>query len=177
MAEAKAKKAKPASDKLSENRVGKGKLVTAFGDGIKDANLVVVTRQMGLNADETRQLRVQFHKEEVGFRVSKNTLMKIALKGTPLEALGPFLSGPTALAFSKDPIAAARSPSPSPRRTTNSRSSAPSWTASCSMKRRPRNSRTCRRSMSCAPGSSACWSPPPRASPACCRRRQRSSRA
>jgi large subunit ribosomal protein L10 len=92
----------------SANRAEKEKAVTAFGGEVKDAGIVVVTQQSGLNADETRQLRVQFHKENVGFKVGKNTLVKLALKGTKLAGLEKLLRGPTALAYSKDPVAAAR---------------------------------------------------------------------
>src|ERR1700722_19915081 len=92
----------------SAKRVEKEKLVSAFGEEVKDAGIVVVTQQKGLNADETRQLRVQLHKENIGFKIGKNTLIKLAIKGTKLAGLEKLLRGPTALAFSKDPIAAAR---------------------------------------------------------------------
>jgi len=93
---------------LSANRVAKEHAVTAIGGDVQDAGIVVVTQQLGLNADETRQLRVSFLKENVGFKVGKNTLVKLALKGTQLAGLEKMLRGPTALAYSKDPIAAAK---------------------------------------------------------------------
>src|SRR5580698_3401245 len=92
----------------SAKRSEKEKLVAAFGEEVKGAGIVVVTQQMGLNADETRQLRVQLHKEQIGFKIGKNTLIKLAIKGTKLAGLEKMLKGPTAVAFSKDPIAAAR---------------------------------------------------------------------
>jgi len=92
----------------SANRVQKEKDVVAIGGDVQDAGIVVVTQQNGLNAEETRQLRVLFHKQEVGFKVGKNTLVKLALKGTRLAGLEKLLRGPTALAYSKDPIAAAK---------------------------------------------------------------------
>jgi large subunit ribosomal protein L10 len=93
---------------ISAKRLGKEKLVTTFGDEIKDAGLIVVTQQVGLNADETRNLRVQLRKENVGLKVGKNTLVKHAIKGTRFASLEKYLKGPTALAYSKDPIAAAK---------------------------------------------------------------------
>jgi large subunit ribosomal protein L10 len=93
---------------LSANRLKKEEMVVSFGDEVKDAGLVVVTQQVGLNADETRNLRVQLRKENVGLKVGKNTLVKHAIKGTKLEGLEKFLNGPTALAYSKDPISAAK---------------------------------------------------------------------
>jgi len=98
----------PVQANHSPNRAGKEKLVAALGEELKDAELVVVTQQFGLNADETRNLRVQLHKAEVGLKVGKNTLMKYAIKGTRIEELAKLLRGPTALAYSKDPIAAAK---------------------------------------------------------------------
>ena len=93
----------------STRRVAKEKLVSAFGsEVVKDSGIIVVTQQSGLNADETRALRVSLRKESVGFKVAKNKLIKIAFKGTKFAALENLLHGPTALAFSKDPIAAAK---------------------------------------------------------------------
>jgi large subunit ribosomal protein L10 len=43
-----------------------------------------------------------------GFKVAKNRLAQLALKGTKHEDLGQFLKGPTAIAYSADPIAAAK---------------------------------------------------------------------
>ena len=61
-----------------------------------------------MNADETRKLRVQTHAANVGLKVGKNTLVKHAVQGTKFEGISAFLGGPTALAFSKDPISAAK---------------------------------------------------------------------
>lgn len=93
---------------LSANRVAKEDKVTGFAGELKDVGIVVVTEQSGLNAAETRQLRVEFLKEEVSFKVGKNTLIKHAIKDSPIAGLEKYLRGPTALAYSKDPIAAAR---------------------------------------------------------------------
>ena len=93
---------------ISANRREKEGSVVATRDSVQDAGIIVVTRPEGLNADETRQLRVQCHKENVDFQVGKNTLVKLALKGTRFEALAALLKGPTALACSKDPITAAK---------------------------------------------------------------------
>lgn len=92
----------------SPNRVAKEKRVSAFDSEIKTSELIVVTHQLGLNADETRALRVELRKDGVGLRVEKNKLIKHAIKDTKFAALEKFLRGPTALAYSKDPVAAAR---------------------------------------------------------------------
>ncbi len=93
---------------VSANRAAKEQEISTAAEDVKDAGIIVVTQQSGLNADETRQLRVQFHKENVGYKVGKNTLVKIALKDTKFSIIEKLLRGPTALAYSKDPIAAAK---------------------------------------------------------------------
>ncbi len=93
----------------SPNRLVKEKRVAEFDEAIKTSELIVVTHQLGLNADQTRALRVEMRKNGVGLKVEKNKLVKHAIKGTKFAALDKFLTGPTALAYSKDPIAAAKS--------------------------------------------------------------------
>lgn len=93
---------------VNKNRAAKQKLVEALGAGVKDVGLVVVVQQEGLNADETLDLRRKMRAAGAAIKVGKNTLVRRAIKGTKLEALDKFLKGPTALAFSKDPVAAAK---------------------------------------------------------------------
>jgi large subunit ribosomal protein L10 len=92
----------------SANRKVKEKLIAAIGEELKDSEIVVVTHQSGLNADETRELRVAMRKENVGLKVGKNTIIKHAIKGTKIAGLEKFLHGPTVLAYSKDPVSAAK---------------------------------------------------------------------
>ena len=92
----------------SANRLDKEKLIAELGSEIKDAPLIVVTQQFGLDADETLDLRRKLRAAGVGLKIGKNTLIKHAIKGTKLEGLAKFLHGPTALAYSKDPVAAAK---------------------------------------------------------------------
>jgi len=102
-----AKKEKPVHPP-SANRIAKEKRITAMEPGLKEANLIVVTHQLGLNAVETLDLRRKLRAAGVELKVGKNTLIKHAIKGTAIEGLEPYMHGPTALAFSKDPIAAAK---------------------------------------------------------------------
>jgi len=92
----------------SPNRVVKEERVSAVKEALDVAELIVVNQQLGLDADQTRTLRVEMRKIGVGLKVAKNTLVKHAIKGTRFAALEKFLHGPTALAYSKDPIAAAK---------------------------------------------------------------------
>lgn len=44
-------------------------------------------------------------------KIAKNTLVKVAIKGTDLEILAPHLKGPTAILYSQDPVALAKAAS------------------------------------------------------------------
>ncbi|MFA4994717.1 MAG: 50S ribosomal protein L10 [Bdellovibrionales bacterium] len=92
----------------SPNRLEKGKKITAIDAEIKDSEIIVVNQQLGLNADQTRALRVAMRKEGVGLKVAKNKLVKHVIEKGKFAALEKFLHGPTALAYSKDVVAAAK---------------------------------------------------------------------
>ncbi|MEM1009391.1 MAG: 50S ribosomal protein L10 [Myxococcota bacterium] len=63
----------------------------------------------GLNVRSTSEIRAAFRNEDVSLRVVKNTLARIATKGTKLEAIKDDFVGTTAIAYSaKDPVAPAR---------------------------------------------------------------------
>ncbi len=70
--------------------------------------MVVVTRNNGLNVAEVTELRRRMRAAGVTFRVTKNRLATRALDGTKFDGLQPLLKGPTALAWSADPVAAAK---------------------------------------------------------------------
>jgi large subunit ribosomal protein L10 len=90
------------------DRSGKEKLVTELQESLSAANLVVVTHQNGLSVAEVSDLRRKMRAAGAGFKVAKNRLAKLALTGTKHEDLGKLLKGPTAIAYSNDPIAAAK---------------------------------------------------------------------
>lgn len=90
------------------NRVDKQHLVEALRTELADKDLLVVTQQTGLTVSETQTLRRQMKASEAHFRVAKNTLISLAIKGTSHESLCSHLKGPTAIAYSKDPVAAAK---------------------------------------------------------------------
>jgi large subunit ribosomal protein L10 len=70
------------------------------------ANAVVVTHYKGLSVAEITELRRQMRAAGAGFRVTKNRLARIALAETPYVGLAELFVGPTAVAFSDDPVAA-----------------------------------------------------------------------
>ena len=66
---------------------------------------VVVTHYIGLKTSELTDFRKEVTKSGSKFFVTKNSLVKLASKETPYEALESFFKGPTAIVFSKDPVA------------------------------------------------------------------------
>jgi large subunit ribosomal protein L10 len=75
---------------------------------LADTVCVVITHQTGLSVAEVTQLRRQMRSAGASYRVTKNRLVRRALEGTPFAALAPLFTGPTAIAFSRDPVAAAK---------------------------------------------------------------------
>jgi large subunit ribosomal protein L10 len=90
------------------DRTQKQQLVKALQQVLADTTCVVVTHQSGLSVAEITQLRGQVRGAGAGFRVTKNRLARRALAGTAFEPLSPLFTGPTAIAFSRDPVAAAK---------------------------------------------------------------------
>jgi large subunit ribosomal protein L10 len=90
------------------DRSQKEALVSQLKEAFEQASLVVVTQQSGMTVAESTDLRTEMRKAGAGFKVTKNRLTRRALEGTKFEALQPLFTGPTAVAFSEDPVAAAR---------------------------------------------------------------------
>ncbi len=70
--------------------------------------LIVVAHYSGLSVSEISKLRADLREEGATFKVTKNSLAKLALKGTRFEALDSLFTGPTGVASSQDPVAAAK---------------------------------------------------------------------
>ncbi len=90
------------------DRAQKEQLVAEFHRTFQEVALVVVTQQSGMTVAESTDLRRRMRAAGAGYKVTKNRLTKLALEGTKFKALDPLLSGPTAMAFSVDPVAAAK---------------------------------------------------------------------
>lgn len=90
------------------DRSQKEELVLRTREALEKAAVVIVTRQVGLTVAEVTDLRRQMRESNSEFKVLKNTLAQIAVKGTPLEGITSLLQGPTALAYSTDPLGAAK---------------------------------------------------------------------
>ena len=90
------------------DRAQKQELAATLHRDLSDTVCVVITHQSGLSVAEVTQLRRQMRSAGASYRVTKNRLVRRALEGTPFAALAPLFTGPTAIAFSQDPVAAAK---------------------------------------------------------------------
>ncbi|MFQ5776282.1 MAG: 50S ribosomal protein L10 [Kiloniellaceae bacterium] len=90
------------------DRAQKQELVSSLHQTFIAANLMVVTQQTGLSVGEVSDLRRQMRAAGAAYKVTKNRLTRLALEGTKFQALQPLFTGPTAIAFSDDPVAAAK---------------------------------------------------------------------
>ena len=90
------------------DRAQKEQLVADMRALFGEANLLVVTHQSGLTVSEVTSLRRRMRDAGAGYKVCKNRLVRLALEGTRFEALKPIFTGPTAIASSVDPVAAAK---------------------------------------------------------------------
>jgi len=90
------------------DRTQKEKLVTSLHQSLSDTACVVVTHQTGMTVQEVTDLRRQMRAAGADFKVTKNRLARRAFVGTKFEQLSALFKGPTAIAFSRDPVAAAK---------------------------------------------------------------------
>ena len=89
------------------DRTQKAEMVEWIG-GVFDANTVVVVANGGLTVSEMEKLRGELRKSGANMKIVKNRLAKIAISGKAAEKLSDLFQGPTAIAFSEDPVAAAK---------------------------------------------------------------------
>ena len=90
------------------DRSQKADAVAQLNDVFKQVGVVVVTRNLGMSVDHSTQLRGKMREAGASYKVAKNRLAKLAAKDTDYEGLSDLLTGPTALAWSEDPVAAAK---------------------------------------------------------------------
>jgi len=89
------------------DRTQKAEMVEWIG-GVFDNNSVVVVANEGLSVADFEALRGELREAGAKMKVIKNRLAKIAITGKPSEKIAHLFEGPTALAFSEDPVAAAK---------------------------------------------------------------------
>ena len=89
-------------------RSDKNDFVQKLKDEIKNSSSVIVAHYDGLSVSETDSLRKEMRNNGAKFKVTKNRLTKIALADTPYESIADLFVGPTAIAYSSDPVAPAK---------------------------------------------------------------------
>jgi len=82
------------------NRKEKEQVISDLSERIKGFRAAVLTNYRGLNVEQLNHLRQRLREEKISYHVIKNTLMKLASKGTDLEKLDNYFEGPTAIAIS-----------------------------------------------------------------------------
>jgi large subunit ribosomal protein L10 len=90
------------------DRTQKADLVDELKQVFAETSVVVVTRNLGLSVAQSTDLRLKMRDAGAQFKVTKNRLALIALEGSRYRPIGDLLTGPTALATSGDPVAAAK---------------------------------------------------------------------
>jgi large subunit ribosomal protein L10 len=90
------------------DRAQKDKVVEELGQIFESSGVVVVAHYQGLTVAEMQDLRARVRDAGGAVRVAKNRLAKIALEGTDVAGIADLLTGMTVLAYSEDPVAAAK---------------------------------------------------------------------
>ena len=90
------------------DRAQKSEQVAELKQTFNEVSVVVITRNLGLSVAQSTDLRNRMRDAGARYKVAKNTLALIALEGTPYAPISEMLTGPTALATSTDPVAAAK---------------------------------------------------------------------
>lgn len=90
------------------DRAAKEAVVEELGQIFSDSGVVVVAHYAGLSVAEMTDFRSRMREAGGGVRVAKNRLAKIALEGTPCASIASLLQGQTVLAYSEDPVTAAK---------------------------------------------------------------------
>src|SRR4030095_10760250 len=93
---------------VSMDRSQKAESVASLNATFNEAGVVVVTRKLGMTVAPNTALSVEMRDAGASFKVSKNTLAKLAIANTDYAGIDDILVGPVALATSVDPVAAAK---------------------------------------------------------------------
>lgn len=87
----------------------KKEIVTQLHEDLKKSKIVIVTDYKGLDVAAVTKLRSQLTKENIDYRVIKNTLLRRASENTSVSVLNDLFKGPSAVAISyDDPVSSAK---------------------------------------------------------------------
>ena len=91
----------------SQSREEKARVIESLTEKMGSGSAVFVDYK-GINVAQSDELRKRSREEGVDFVVAKNTLALRAANAAGIEKISEYLSGPTAIAFSEDPVASAK---------------------------------------------------------------------
>ncbi len=94
--------------RVRPNRLRKQQWVEAFRAEVTQFPAVILVNPQGITAREDFEIRRRLKAMQARYKVVKNRLAKLAFQGTPLEPLTAFLRGMTAVVYSEDGPALAR---------------------------------------------------------------------
>ena len=89
-------------------RSEKKDFVSDLKDEISKASSIIVAEYSGLTVNESEDLRNQMRENGAKFKVTKNRLTKLAINETQFKDISDLFKGPTAIAYSSDPVAPAK---------------------------------------------------------------------
>jgi Ribosomal protein L10 len=90
------------------DRAAKRELVATLHNVFKDTGVIVVAHYAGLTVAQMTELRRRVKEAGGSVKVAKNRLAKLALRDTDAEGIADLFKGPTCIAYSPDPVAAAK---------------------------------------------------------------------
>jgi large subunit ribosomal protein L10 len=90
------------------NRAEKAQWIVDVNQSVTSSSVVLVAHYKGLNVAQMTDLRGRIRLIGAGFKVAKNKLAQLALASTPFEQISKLFVGPTAIAYSSDPVAVAK---------------------------------------------------------------------
>jgi len=90
------------------DRTEKREFVASLATVFADTSFVLVAQNKGLTVADVSELRRRMRAAGATYKVAKNRLATLALEGTRFQGVAPLLKGPTAIAWSTDPVAVAK---------------------------------------------------------------------
>ncbi len=93
---------------MSANQEAKKLVVEEIKQKIQDSKSVVLVKFTGLTVAEDTELRREFRKNNVEYKVLKNTLVRRAFNDLGVNDFDEDLNGPTSVAFGADETGAAK---------------------------------------------------------------------
>lgn len=90
------------------NQTEKSVIIQEVLESMGRSQVAIASHYRGMTVAQMTRLRREIRDVGAELRVVKNTLTRRAIQGSQFEPLGKVLTGPTILAFSKDPVAPAK---------------------------------------------------------------------